>query len=94
MLKMGRTQMQDAVPIRLGQEFAGLPVQVVRRDLARIERAKDEMRCLNMGGTAIGTGINADDAVSAPTSCPTCPRSPGCSLVQAADLIDATQNLD
>ena len=59
-LKMGRTQMQDAVPIRLGQEFRAYS-RAVRRDIARFERAKDEMRCLNMGGTAIGTGINADD---------------------------------
>ena len=59
-LKMGRTQMQDAVPIRLGQEFRAYS-RVVRRDIARFERAKDEMRRLNMGGTAIGTGINADE---------------------------------
>ena len=59
-LKMGRTQMQDAVPIRLGQEFRAYS-WVVRRDIARFERAKDEMRRLNMGGTAIGTGINADE---------------------------------
>lgn len=47
-LKMGRTQMQDAVPIRLGQEFRAYS-QAVRRDIARFERAKGEMRCLNMG---------------------------------------------
>ena len=58
-IKMGRTQMQDAVPIRLGQEFRAYSV-AVRRDVARMERACEEMRELNLGGTAIGTGINAD----------------------------------
>ena len=46
-LKMGRTQMQDAVPIRLGQEFRAYS-RAVRRDIARFERAKDEMRRLNI----------------------------------------------
>ena len=59
-IKMGRTQLQDAVPIRLGQEFRAYR-EAVRRDIARLERAQDEMRCLNLGGTAIGTGINADE---------------------------------
>ena len=59
-IKMGRTQMQDAVPIRLGQEFRAYSV-AVRRDVARMERACEEMRELNLGGTAIGTGINADE---------------------------------
>lgn len=44
-LKMGRTQLQDAVPIRLGQEFRAYS-EAVRRDIARLERAQDEMRCL------------------------------------------------
>ena len=91
-LKMGRTQMQDAVPIRLGQEFRAYS-QAVRRDIARFERAKDEMRCLNMGGTAIGTGINAD-VQYLKRIVPNLSKVSGLSLVQAYDLIDATQNLD
>ena len=91
-LKMGRTQMQDAVPIRLGQEFRAYS-QAVRRDIARFERAKDEMRCLNMGGTAIGTGINAD-VQYLKRIVPNLSKVSGLSLVQAFDLIDATQNLD
>ncbi len=51
-LKMGRTQMQDAVPIRLGQEFKAYSVAVMR-DIHRMDKAMDEMRCLNMGGTSI-----------------------------------------
>ena len=53
--------MQDAVPIRLGQEFQAYSVAVMR-DINRMDKAMDEMRTLNMGGTAIGTGINADEA--------------------------------
>ena len=60
-IKMGRTQMQDAVPIRLGQEFKAYSVAVMR-DINRMDKAMDEMRSLNMGGTAVGTGINADEA--------------------------------
>lgn len=91
-LKMGRTQMQDAVPIRLGQEFRAYS-EAVRRDIARFERAKDEMRCLNMGGTAIGTGINADEQYLR-RIIPNLSKVTGLSLIQAFDLIDATQNLD
>ena len=91
-IKMGRTQLQDAVPIRLGQEFRAYG-EAIRRDIARFERAKDEMRCLNMGGTAVGTGINADEQYLK-RIVPTLSRVSGLSLVQAFDLIDATQNLD
>ena len=91
-LKMGRTQLQDAVPIRLGQEFRAYS-EAVRRDISRFERAKDEMRCLNMGGTAIGTGINADEQYLR-RIIPNLSRVTGLNLVQAFDLIDATQNLD
>ena len=91
-IKMGRTQMQDAVPIRLGQEFRAYS-EAVRRDIARFERAKDEMRCLNMGGTAIGTGINADEQYLR-RIVPNLSKVTGLSLVQAFNLIDATQNLD
>ena len=91
-IKMGRTQLQDAVPIRLGQEFRAYG-EAILRDIARFERAKDEMRCLNMGGTAVGTGINADEQYLK-RIVPTLSRVSGLSLVQAFDLIDATQNLD
>ena len=91
-IKMGRTQMQDAVPIRLGQEFRAYS-EAVRRDIARFERAKDEMRCLNMGGTAIGTGINADEQYLR-RIVPNLSKVTGLRLIQAFDLIDATQNLD
>ena len=91
-LKMGRTQMQDAVPIRLGQEFQ-VYEEVIRRDIQRFECAKEEMRCLNMGGTAIGTGINADERYVSHIV-PTLSKVCGIQLKQADNLIDATQNLD
>ena len=91
-LKMGRTQMQDAVPIRLGQEFKAYSVAVMR-DIHRMDKAMDEMRCLNMGGTAIGTGINADETYLR-RIVPNLNEVSAMDFVQAFDLIDATQNLD
>ena len=91
-IKMGRTQMQDAVPIRLGQEFRAYS-EAIRRDITRFENAKDEMRRLNMGGTAIGTGINADEQYLK-RIVPNLSKVSGLSLIQAFNLIDATQNLD
>lgn len=91
-LKMGRTQMQDAVPIRLGQEMRAYS-EAIQRDINRFEKAKDEMRCLNLGGTAIGTGLNADKQYLQRVV-PNLSNITGLSLVQAFDLIDATQNLD
>lgn len=91
-IKMGRTQMQDAVPIRLGQEFKAYSV-AIQRDINRMEKAQEEMRTLNLGGTAIGTGINADEAYLrriVPNLAQICDME----FVQAYDLIDATQNLD
>lgn len=52
-IKMGRTQLQDAVPIRLGQEFKAYSC-AIRRDIKRFETVKEEMQHLNLGGTAIG----------------------------------------
>ena len=91
-IKMGRTQMQDAVPIRLGQEFRAY-ADAVRRDTVRMDKAMDEMRTLNMGGTAIGTGINADETYLR-RIVPILSEVSGMALTQASDLIDATQNSD
>lgn len=91
-IKMGRTQMQDAVPIRLGQEFRAYSM-AIRRDISRFENAKREMSSLNLGGTAIGTGLNADVQYLQKVVRNIALVS-GLDLVQAYDLIDATQNLD
>ena len=91
-IKMGRTQLQDAVPIRLGQEFRAYAT-AIRRDITRFEHAKEEMSSLNLGGTAIGTGLNADVQYLQKVVKNIALVS-GLDLVQSYDLIDATQNLD
>ena len=91
-IKMGRTQLQDAVPIRLGQEFKAYSVAVLR-DIRRMDKAMDEMRTLNMGGTAVGTGLNADEAYLR-RIVPNLSEISDMELVQAYDLIDSTQKLD
>jgi fumarate hydratase class II len=60
-LKSGRTHLQDAVPVRLGQEFGGY-AQAVRNDRERVATAADRLRRLGIGGTATGTGLNAHPA--------------------------------
>jgi fumarate hydratase class II len=57
-IKSGRTHLQDAVPVRLGQEF-GAYARAVERDAERIRRAADNLRRMPIGGTATGTGLNA-----------------------------------
>jgi fumarate hydratase class II len=59
-LKVGRTHLMDATPITLGQEFAGYYWQVAH-DSQRIVHAELELRKLALGGTAVGTGLNADE---------------------------------
>ena len=57
-VKSGRTHLQDAVPVRLGQEF-GAYARAVERDTLRIQRAAEGLRRLGIGGTAVGSGLNA-----------------------------------
>lgn len=90
--KMGRTQLQDAIPISLGQEFAAY-AKVIKRDHKRFDSAIETLSQVNLGGTAIGTGLNADEnyvkeivGVLAEVT--------GLNLKQNDDLIDGTQNLD
>ncbi|MCG3086905.1 aspartate ammonia-lyase [Sporosarcina cyprini] len=91
-IKMGRTHLQDAVPIRLGQEF-GAYRSVIERDIERIARTKPLLSSVNMGATAIGTGLNANadyiemvvDQLSSISGLP---------LQSAGNLIDSTQNTD
>lgn len=91
-IKMGRTQLQDAVPIRLGQSFHAW-AGAIARDISRIQNVSDEVRVVNMGGTAIGTAINVSSVflkrITANIS-----EVSGIQLIPAHDLIDATQNLD
>lgn len=91
-LKMGRTQLQDAVPMRLGQSF-GAFAHVLKRDIKRLKNVMDEMKVLNIGATAIGTAINVDAYYLSDISYELS-KVTEISLKQAEDLIDATQNLD
>ncbi|MDQ0871949.1 aspartate ammonia-lyase [Paenibacillus sp. V4I3] len=91
-IKMGRTHLQDGVPIRLGQEFEAYS-RVLARDIKRIKQTRDHLYEVNMGATAVGTGLNADPRyikrvveVLAELS--------GLPLINAEHLVDATQNTD
>ena len=87
-LKMGRTQLQDAVPMTLGQEFTAFG-HTILEDVERLGEAQALIREMNMGATAIGTGINAPrgyaDAVRTHLS-----RITGLAMVTAPDLVEAT----
>lgn len=91
-IKIGRTQLEDAVPMRLGQSFHAYAT-MISRDRDRLMQIRSEMYTVNMGATAIGTAINTspfylDNIV------PTLARITGHPLTQADDLFDATENLD
>lgn len=91
-IKIGRTELQDAVPIMLGQEF-GAYAQAIARDRWRIYKVEERLRQVNLGGTAVGTGINADlkyiylvnEKLKEATKI---------GIARAEDLVDATQNAD
>ncbi len=91
-IKMGRTQLQDAVPVRLGQEFSAYAT-AVNRDRERLVGTIADLKIINLGATAIGTGLNADlEYVNSVTDVLT--EITGLNLQQADDMIDATQNVD
>ncbi|MBP2070146.1 MULTISPECIES: aspartate ammonia-lyase [Anaerococcus] len=90
--KMGRTQLQDAIPISLGQEFAAY-ARVLKRDNERFKKAIHSLSFVNLGGTAIGTGLNADKTY-VEEIVPVLAEVTGLNLKQNEDLIDGTQNLD
>ncbi|OPA81266.1 aspartate ammonia-lyase [Paenibacillus selenitireducens] len=91
-IKMGRTHLQDGVPIRLGQEF-GAYAKVLQRDIQRIRHTQDHLYEVNMGATAVGTGLNADPRYITRVVEILAELS-GFPLVNADNLIDATQNTD
>ncbi|WP_258358589.1 aspartate ammonia-lyase [Moorella sulfitireducens] len=92
-IKLGRTHLQDAVPLKIGDELKAW-AEAVRRDARRGEMAIDLLAEVNLGGTAIGTGLNAHphyrkiviEELQVASGIP--------QLRRAADLVDATQNLD
>ncbi|HET8739727.1 MAG TPA: class II fumarate hydratase [Acidimicrobiia bacterium] len=63
-VKSGRTHLMDATPVTLGQEFGGYATQV-RKGIGRVEKVLPELEELALGGTAVGTGINAPEGYAA-----------------------------
>lgn len=91
-LKMGRTHLQDAVPITLGQEMAAY-ASAVRRARRRIETSLDDVHVVNMGGTAVGTGLNAEPEYSKLAAAKLSELT-GEMFVTARNMVDATNNTD
>lgn len=89
-LKVGRTQLQDAVPMTLGQEFRGFAV-TLQEDHDRLEETIALLSEVNLGATAIGTGITADPGYAAAV-CQHLAELTGLPIVTAADLIEATSD--
>ncbi|MGE5472372.1 MAG: aspartate ammonia-lyase [Bacteroidota bacterium] len=89
-LKMGRTQLQDAVPMTLGQEFSTYAV-MLGEDEERLKEAALLIREINLGATAIGTGINAHPDYAA-LVCRRLVEITGIPVLTAPNLIEATQD--
>ena len=89
-IKMGRTQLQDAVPMTLGQEFIGFAT-TVGEDVERVHELVRLFREVNLGATAIGTGINTDPDYAALAVAELSEIS-GEQLVLATDLVEATSD--
>lgn len=89
-IKMGRTQWQDAVPMTLGQTFGGF-ASILRNELSHLEAAAKELLTINMGATAIGTGICAEPNY-AMMSTEAIAEITGHRYVLASDLVGATSD--
>jgi len=91
-LKVGRTQLRDAVPMTLGMEF-GAYAEALARDRWRIFKCRERLKQVNLGGTAVGTGLGAprDYILRAAENLK---RITGLPVSRAENLVDATQNLD
>lgn len=90
-IKVGRTQLMDAVPMRLGSEFRAFAV-TVGEDIDRLKEFSSLLREVNLGGTAIGTGINTPEGYSASAIRHLSDIS-GVPMVPAGDLIEATSDM-
>ncbi|MDP4098268.1 aspartate ammonia-lyase [Paenibacillus sp. P96] len=91
-IKMGRTHLQDAVPIRLGQEFEAY-ARVLGRDIKRVGATREHLLSINMGATAVGTGLNADRRYIKRVA-EVLAEISGFPLHADEHLVDATQNTD
>ncbi|MBA4866924.1 aspartate ammonia-lyase [Streptomyces sp. PSKA54] len=90
-LKMGRTQLQDAVPMTLGQEFNTYAV-MIREDTERLAEAQQLLTEINLGGTAIGTGITGHPRYTE-VACARLREITDLPVTTAADLVEATQDV-
>lgn len=90
-IKMGRTQLQDAVPMTLGQEFQSWAT-TLGEDVERIAGLAELLTEINLGGTAIGTGINADERYGK-RAVSELARISGYPLIQATDLVEASSDM-
>jgi aspartate ammonia-lyase len=91
-LKVGRTELQDAVPVLLGQEF-GAYAQAVARDRWRLYKVEERLRQVNLGGTAVGTGLNAERKYIFQVI-EKLRELTGLGLARAEHMMDLTQNVD
>jgi fumarate hydratase, class II len=91
-VKTGRTHLQDATPIRLGQEFAGYAGQV-EEAVRRAQAARDELLTVPLGGTAVGTGINAHPEYAA-RACVRLSELTGLQVREAPNHFHAQASLD
>jgi fumarate hydratase, class II len=91
-VKTGRTHLQDATPIRLGQEFRGYAGQVDEA-IRRLKTGQTELLHVPLGGTAVGTGINADPRF-APAVCARLSKLTGLSVSEATNHFHAQATLD
>jgi len=91
-LKLGRTEMQDAVPVRLGQEF-GAYAEAIARDRWRLFKSEERLRQVNLGGTAIGTGLNAEREYIY-TAIEELQNITGLGIARSENMVDTTQNTD
>jgi len=91
-VKLGRTELQDAVPVTVGMQFSAY-AEAIARDRWRMFKARERIKVLNIGGTAVGTGLNAPQkyifAVIEKLRAIT-----GLSITRAENMVEATQNLD
>jgi len=91
-IKVGRTEMQDAVPIMLGQEFSAY-ASAIARDRWRLYKVEERLRQVSLGGTAVGTGLNADKKYIFKVN-DKVRQYAGVGLARAENMIDVIQNTD